>query len=151
MKRRRLNPGGYQRAMQMARTFKELRMLVDLYHGMVLAMNRDGDMRLLRRMAEARERMQRYLDGMCPPIPELIPVSELEVVDIRVETGTRYCNFAIMHNGRILKDGFQTQPVAWQYVRDNITEPGEIAVRARRSHEVIELPGTPLHRSWSIH
>jgi hypothetical protein len=150
-RRRRINPFGQQRQFQLVQTFKDMRLLVKLYDANIVAFRRDGDLQRLRQMGATRELMLKYVDILCTPIPDLLPVEELEVVDLAPSKPARGNSFAITHRGRVLKDGFATQGAAMFYLRANLIEPSEIGVRGKRTHSLLEMPDEPFPKSWAIH
>jgi hypothetical protein len=81
-------------------------------------------------------------------VPDLIAAGELEVKDIG-EIGR--ANFAIMHRGRVLRDGFITSVVAWLHVGKNLMLPSRLLSEHDAIGDQFTIHGNAGPKSWSVH
>jgi hypothetical protein len=100
------------------------------------------------RKSARREITHELLAQMMGDVPDLIAAGELEVRGIG-ELGR--ANFAIMHRGGVLRDGFLTQPLAWMYVQRQLIAPSEIISEHENLGDQFVIHGNAGPKSWSIH
>jgi hypothetical protein len=102
----------------------------------------------IRWMAQCKEQAHTLLAGLMADVPDLIAAGELEVKDIG-EIGR--ANFAIMHRGRVLRDGFITSTVAWLHVRKNLILPSRLISEHEAIGDQFTIAGSAGPKSWSVH
>ena len=73
-------------------------------------------------------------------IANMVEAGALEVRDISNVPGPRNGNFAIVHAGRVIKDGFANATAAGLYTPSHCASPARDAERARRHRRPIHSP-----------
>jgi hypothetical protein len=70
--------------------------------------------------------------------------------DISADTGTPHGDFAIMHRGRVLKDGFATQAAARLYIQRHLIVPAQLMPEHEAVGDLFTAHASG-QKSWSVH